>query len=873
MTSSFTDSAAIVQIIGCVFNNAAILDETDKYVIKENDFVEPFHQILFGSIYNIHLTGSQVNLDAIVDYLSNRPKFEAVFKQNKGEEYILEASQVAQQETFNYYYNRLKKMSLLRAYDSAGVNVRNLYDPDNILDTKKRQEQETWLDATPLQGITQAIDRRIEDIKLEYLDDSLGFGWQAGDGIDELLERLKKRPEVGIPMYGALINTVTKGARLRKYYLRSAATGVGKAIPNDTTIPTPQGNRLVKDIQVGDYLFGDDGIPTKVLAVYPQEQKKQVYIVEFSDGRQARCCEDHLWEYSFESHRGYASRVESVKEILARTAKLKNGFKDSCNKGFRFRVKLNEALQYGEKSLPIDPYVLGLFLGDGSFRQHPNNKTLQFSSQDDELPTAIAEIMGWEFKKNSDTNYTYYFKNQGQNVWVEHVIKDELAPLFNVYSQDKYIPRIYLEGSIEQRYALLQGLMDTDGSIDEKGRTSFTNSSRQLIADMVELCRGLGFITTVAEDPRSEKYTDSCFKVHIQCKKDNKVNLFRLKRKVQRATNYAATKKRDEHKNYIAITNIYPIDEYVDMTCFTVDNSSHLFLMNDCIVTHNTRSMVADTCNFACNRIYHEQFGWINNGAGQPTLYIGTEQEKDEIQTMMLAFVSNVTEDHIIDSYKATDEEKERVRAAAAIIKQSPLWFEWLPDFSLKDVENVIKKHIREHEVKYVLFDYIKTSPKILQEISQRSGGIRLREDNVLFMLSSRLKDIANEYGVFVESATQLNESWKNDDIPDQNLLRGAKSIADVCDVGMILLKATPEDLAKLEPILGSNPNFVPPTHKLSIYKNRRGQYTGCYLWCTANLGTCRVDPEFCTDWHHTLLSIEDVKIVIDEGPAAWDIN
>ena len=92
MKSNYTDPAAITQIIGCVFNNASILDETDKYVIHEEDFTEDFHKIVFGSIYNIHLTGSQVNIDAIVDYLANRPKYEAIFKQNKGIEYLAEAS-------------------------------------------------------------------------------------------------------------------------------------------------------------------------------------------------------------------------------------------------------------------------------------------------------------------------------------------------------------------------------------------------------------------------------------------------------------------------------------------------------------------------------------------------------------------------------------------------------------------------------------------------------------------------------------------------------------------------------------------------------------------------------------------------------------
>ena len=143
-----------------------------------------------------------------------------------------------------------------------------------------------------------------------------------------------------------------------------------------------------------------------------------------------------------------------------------------------------------------------------------------------------------------------------------------------------------------------------------------------------------------------------------------------------------------------------------------------------------------------------------------PTLFITTEQELEEIQTMMLAFISNVNEEHIING-QYIDDEEERVLTAAKILKEAPLYVEELPDFSLKDVEDKIKKNIREHDVKYVFHDYVHTSLKILEEITRRSGGIRLREDNILFMLSTRLKDICNQYGIFIMSATQLNGKKK----------------------------------------------------------------------------------------------------------------
>lgn len=508
MGSKYVDTTAIIQVIGNVYNHPELLDQTDKYTITENDFTEKFHKIIFGSIYKIHELGaSSISLDNILDFLGSKPKNLALFQTEKGEEWINRVSPKAQLASFDYYYNRMKKFSLLRAYDNCGVDVSDIYDPDNILDTQKKQNQEEFLDNSTLDSIADIVDKKLESVRLEYVDGVEGEAQQAGEGIFDLIERLKQYPEVGVPLYGPLVNTVTRGARLKKFYLRSAPTGCGK-----------------------------------------------------------------------------------------------------------------------------------------------------------------------------------------------------------------------------------------------------------------------------------------------------------------------------------------------------------------------TRSMIADACNIACDMIYDELFGWIKNGTAEPTLYIATEQDLEEVQTMMLAFLSNVNEEHIINGKYVGDEEA-RVLEAAKIIAESPLYVEELPEFSLKDVEDKIKKNIRDHDVKYVFHDYIHSSLKILEEITRRSGGVRLREDNVLFMLSTKLKDICNQYGVFIMSATQLNGDYQDSETPDQNLLRGAKAIADKIDYGSIILPVKQKDIESLEPILSAN-TFERPDLKMSIYKNRRGRYKGIYLWCQADLGTCRIKPMFCTGFDYEIIGMEDVKIITTEDSA-----
>ena len=229
MASKYIDPTATAQVIGCVYNAPQLLDFEDKYTITDEDFADNFHKTVFGAIYKIHELGvNKITLESISDFLATRPKSQAIFKQNKGEEWLLKASEMALLSSFDYYYGRLKKFALLRAYDNCGVDVSDIYDADNILDTKKKQLQEDTLDNSTLEQIADKVDAKIDNIRIQYVDETFGEAQQAAEGIYDLIQKFKEHPEVGVPLYGPLINTVTRGARLKKFYLRSAATGIGK---------------------------------------------------------------------------------------------------------------------------------------------------------------------------------------------------------------------------------------------------------------------------------------------------------------------------------------------------------------------------------------------------------------------------------------------------------------------------------------------------------------------------------------------------------------------------------------------------------------------------------------------------------------------
>lgn len=363
-----------------------------------------------------------------------------------------------------------------------------------------------------------------------------------------------------------------------------AGAGCGKCIPNSTNIPTPDGWRKVEEIKIGDYLFDRQGNPTKVLGVYPQG-KKEVYEITFGDGRQAKCSIDHIWSVHKRTW-GEANyyRERTTEEILKDNYKIvdKRG-----RKQHNYSIPCCQPVKYSEKNYLIHPYVIGAFLGDGCCKGHSR---LVLSSENDEIPEYCAELIGnieikdWYGQKYK---HTFFNKTTQEYLLTKDFFKDFSEELLQ-YSYDKKIPSIYKYGSIEQRYQLLQGLFDTDGSIQKNnGLVSFTSTSLSLIKDVQEVLYSLGHSSIITETKRKFLYTNTCYTLRINMSHKDKINLFKLKRKRKIAESFKDKKQRHDYTK-TTIVNIKKLDYSEDMTCFYVDNREHLFLMNDFIVTHNT---------------------------------------------------------------------------------------------------------------------------------------------------------------------------------------------------------------------------------------------------------------------------------------------
>lgn len=269
--------------------------------------------------------------------------------------------------------------------------------------------------------------------------------------------------------------------------------------------------------------------------------------------------------------------------------------------------------------------------------------------------------------------------------------------------------------------------------------------------------------------------------------------------------------------------------------------------------TGKTRSLVGDACYLAYpiryNSINHE---WEKNGGNEKVLYIATEQQFDEIQTLILAYLTDINEDKII-LQNFTDEEKQRIRIGIEIIERfkENFYIVRMPNPSIEQVKTIVRQNYLVNKINCVMYDYIFSSPSLLAEFRD----LKVREDVALFMMSTALKDLAAELNVFVMSGTQLNaDAEEKKGIKNQSVLRGSKAIADKADIGVITCKVTEEDLNNLTRTSGVTFD-IPPNQVTDVYKVRRGRWVDVRIWSRMDLGTCRKEDVFITDGNYHTIS------------------
>jgi len=432
----------------------------------------------------------------------------------------------------------------------------------NNIPNKKLQDKISFVqDGTDTQNIKvvklQAINRYAEsNIPIEYWNLKMERDF-TGDA------RLKQK-------YDEYVADIKKSYMAGNSLCLAGAHGLGKQLSLDTELPTPSGFIKLIDLKEGDQLFDENGEICTVIKLHPINLSPESYKIIFDDGTEVEACADHQWLTYTRSNMVYGSlpTVKSTKEILE-TLKFKNGKTSGSNHS----IPCSKPLKYPTQNLPIDPYLFGLWLGDGDkyngliesanidiFKDYQHHITPSSKSNHSKSVTIRVDGLYSALRKLG------FIRRKKLNIALE-----------------KHIPDIYLRSSYEQRLALLQGLMDTDGCCLTSGMCEFTTIIPKLADQFAELVRSLGIKCNVNRN-ESWLYDKKCSD-RYRITFTTQLSVFKMQRKLDNIRSDKQQLNRAQHRY---IVDIKPI-ESKSMRCITVDSSSHLFLITRAfIATHNT---------------------------------------------------------------------------------------------------------------------------------------------------------------------------------------------------------------------------------------------------------------------------------------------
>lgn len=319
------------------------------------------------------------------------------------------------------------------------------------------------------------------------------------------------------------------------------------------------------DLKIGDYVYGLNGEPTKIIGISDKSNCNQ--LITFSNGSKILAHEEHLWTVSKRGNKN---------PLTITTSEIKKDYKYTEKNGkkrYRYHLPFIKPIQYPKTELPLDPYFLGLWLGDGSSTKPCITHDPKDIESIEHIPYKISTIC-----THTETGVkTTYFSHQG----IIKKIKE--LHLYN----NKHIPRIYLEACVEDRLQLLAGLIDSDGSVDKNGRVRFININKQLIHDVFELCTGLGlypyFHVRKKEDyKRNSKY-------NIKSTHDAYVVGFQPKYSIPTQIPRKRINKTPTHRR-LAITDITTV-KGEQGKCIEIENPDGIYLAGKQLIpTHNSKS-------------------------------------------------------------------------------------------------------------------------------------------------------------------------------------------------------------------------------------------------------------------------------------------
>lgn len=590
-------------------------------------------------------------------------------------------------------------------------------------------------------------------------------------------------------------------------------TSFGKALCNKEVVLTPYGYETVEDIKEGDYLIGSNGKKTRVLGIFPQGERA-IFRVTFSDGTYYDCDKEHILPVNALSQRSGKKYDKSLhKKVYKKDRTFVNmtleeimsvGLYRQGNR-YNFACPTCEKVEFEGKELPIDPYLIGVMLGDGCL----SCGNFSFSPKDEIIAENVKAILPKDFKytitKNKRNLMYFNFNKMAKERIYEAVER-------NLRADTKYIPSDYLNARVEARIALLQGLMDTDGYVSKNGFCEYSTKSSRLANDFAYLVRSLGGVATVRV--KQSSYFDKNKNVHIDCGihyeisfgfTDESIKVCRLPRKQDRVRYHSKERfqKFIKSVDYVGKENA---------TCFLVDADDHLFLTRSFNVTHNTSLTTAMASHAACS--------------GKKVLQIVFEDRIKQIQRKHLGRISGI---------EAKDLSKpENIELVKKAIEEFPQREELEKNLRIvrfpsgektaKDIERFIKKLMNSgFKPDLVIIDYF----ECLQHEADRGSTNDFEKEG---RTMRKFEAMAGELNIAIWIPSQGTKDSINLELVTMDKIGGSVKKAQIAHVIMSIARSVDD--------ISNNKATI------AILKNRAGKSGKVFNNVEFNNGTCRISTD-----------------------------
>ena len=733
-------------------------------ILHSASFYEERHQKIFRAISMLFEQSSPIDLLTVTEQLKKNGELDLV----GGPFYLVElTNRIASAANVEYHARIIAQKFIQRELIRVSTETINLAyeDTTDVFDLLDRSEQSLF-------SITErSMSRGV-----------MGMSTLMNLALKQIEELSKKEDGLtGVPSGFTALDRLTSGWQPSDLVILAARPGMGKCMMKGTYIYMFDFSlKKVEDIRPDDLLMGDDGTPRRVLSI--AQGREQMYWVHQNKGISYGVNESHILSLKRSRNEGKHKHGEiiniSVADYLKKSDKWKNNFK-----GYKV------AIEAAEQPLDIEPYFLGLWLGDGTASKPA------ITTQDTVIADYIKEFAAqnnWVAKQRGGVNKCpEYHVVKTYRSRVGHSLQGALQAqsLLN----NKHIPHVYLANSIENRLQLLAGLLDSDGHylVDSNGY-EITQKNEALARQIKLLCDTLGFRTSLKSKKASIKkigYECTVWRIRIY----GDVDKIPLRIEYKKAKPWAS--KVDWRMTGIKVEK----DVVGDYYGFELDGNG-LFLLEDMTVTHNTSLTLAITRNAAVD-------------FGKPVAFFSLEMSSVQLVNRLIALETEIPSEKLRKG-QLEEYEWQQLHVGIAKLSNVPIFLDDTPGLSIFELRAKCRRLKMQHDIQIIIIDYL----QLMTAGGENKNGNREQE---IANISRSLKGLAKELNVPVIALAQLSRAVEvrgGSKRPQLSDLRESGSIEQDADIVGFIYR--PEYYGILEDEDGNNLKGI---GEIIIAKHRNG--------------------------------------------------